>query len=106
MRKLQFLLLLLFLWTATPRVVASDEFKTTHDTTYAFDATGKSTVIQNISLTNRISGAYATQYQLQIQGETPQNVSALNSLGPLKTTVSPLEPDGALVTVYFSQPIV
>ena len=65
------------------RVSASDVFYTKYNVDYKFDLLGKSTITQNISLTNKTTNYYAPRYELEITGENPQNVSGRDSTGPL-----------------------
>ncbi len=87
MRTLCLLLGLSYLLTA-PDVTASGEFFSKHDVTYTFDSQGVSTVDQRVTLTNKLSGIYASEYVLTLQGSPPQNISGHDSSGPLRITTS------------------
>lgn len=80
------LALLFFLFSFRP-VQASQEFFTTYQVNLEADLSGKMHVIQNISLTNKLSNIYATSYSLRLEKGKPENVYASDSKGPVKTTV-------------------
>ena len=88
------------------RVSASDEFYTKYNVDYKFDSSGKSTITQNISLTNKTTNYYAPRYELEITGENPQNISGRDSTGPLKIDVSPKNATTTVLTLYFNDVIV
>lgn len=107
MRKFLLLLFtLLHFYIFTPSASASDEFYTNYIVNHRFDDAGKSTIEQRVSLTNKFSSVYATQYQFRIQGDTPTNISGSDSHGPLKITTSRETPDTTLITVEFNDHVV
>ena len=102
----KFLLFIIgFLLFAT-RVSASGEFYTKYNVDYKFDSLGKSTITQNISLTNKTTNYYAPRYELEITGENPQNISGRDSTGPLKIDVTPKDATTTILTLYFNDIVV
>lgn len=85
MKYLGILILFLFL---PVKALASSEFGTKIDVRYRFDKEGVPVVEQRVSLTNRISTRYATEYSIEFQGESPKNLRAWDNKGPLKVSVS------------------
>ena len=67
---------------------ATEEFETSSNVTYKLLANGKMEVTQDISLTNKLSNIYATQYSLTIKGGEIENIQAYDEGGPLKTEIS------------------
>lgn len=75
--------IILFFFLATP-VRGDNEFETSYQVRYQLLQNGKVKVIQNISLTNRLSSVYATRYSLSLKGGRAENIEANDELGPLK----------------------
>lgn len=72
------LLGLLLVFSSTTPIFASEEFDTAFHTTYDIGLNGIATVTQNISLTNKKSNVYATQYALEIGSTRIESVVALD----------------------------
>lgn len=80
--KVKIFLVSLFLWFVFPSsVFASAEFETHYTVTMEADKNGLMRVVQNISLTNRLSNVYATAYTLAIEKNRISNISAFDSKG-------------------------
>ncbi len=77
---------------------ASDDFYTTFNVKYDFNAKGESTVEQHISLINNFSHIYPVSYQVILKGETPTNIHARNARGPLFVTAQKTV-DGTQITI-------
>ncbi|MGB9706614.1 MAG: transglutaminase-like domain-containing protein [Microgenomates group bacterium] len=84
MRILIFILSLLFF---APPIFAAEEFETSYDVNYQILPDGKANVTQEISLTNKLSNIYATQYSLTLKGGLIENIQAYDEKGPLKTEI-------------------
>lgn len=69
-------------------VFASDEFSSAYDITYDVNEIGLATVITNISLTNKTTRYYASEYTLTIPSFNIAGVSARDSGGKVKTQVT------------------
>lgn len=97
---------LIFILASTGVVLASDQFKSTMQVDYVFDAAGRPAVTQYISLTNRFSGVYASSYEFTVHGAKLDNISGSDRLGPLKITTTVKEPDITTVSVKFNEQVV
>jgi len=108
-RKILFIFILgnffLFLFKITPLVFASSEFETDYNVNYEVSLSGKITVTQEISLTNKLSNIYATQYTLTIKGEEIENIQASDKTGPLKTEIKKTNKE-TKITLGFDRQVV
>lgn len=73
----------------------------THDIKYSYNDQGKSSITQDISLKNLTTQYYPTQYQLQLIGENPQNISS-----SFPVTTEAQGSDTTLVTVDITKPAI
>ncbi len=100
------LLVSIFLFSFFPSVAhAASEFTTSYNVRYQADANGVAHVNQEISLTNKLSNVYATQYSLNFQSTNIKNVQASDELGPLEVDTEVVE-GSTLITLKFNQQVV
>jgi len=90
---------------STPMAFASSEFETTYNVRYQVQADERVNVNQNISLTNKLSSVYATQYSLTLQSGRIENIKASDEEGPLKIEVSENN-DITIINLTFNQQVV
>lgn len=76
-------ILLLFYLACIPRVFAANEFGTNYAVHYQVRSDGTVGVTQDVSLTNKLSNVYATQYALTLEGGEIQNIRAWDKEGAL-----------------------
>lgn len=81
---LVFLFLALFLFKLPNSSFASEEFIISHNVTYEALSNGSFQATAQVSLTNKLSRVYATQYSLSFDKVKPQNVRAFDDNGPLR----------------------
>lgn len=98
-----FLIWFFFLFTVP--VQGSEEFITRYEVAYQFHSSGLCTVNQKISLTNKLSNIYATEYSLKIDTLDIRNVKAWDDLGPLQTSVSRVE-NATQINLVFNEKVV
>jgi len=84
---------------------ATEEFETTYNVNYQVLSTGKVNVTQDISLTNKLSNIYATQYSLILKGGLIENIQAYDEEGPLRTEIKQSNEE-TTVTLNFNQQVV
>ena len=84
---------------------AKGEFSTSYDVVYEVLENGETQVTQNISLTNKTKDFYASEYTLTVGSPRVTSIAAVDSNGPLKTTVQNLE-DSTQIQVVFNSPVV
>jgi len=84
---------------------ATEEFETNYNVTYKLLSNGKMEVSQDISLTNKLSNIYATQYSLTLRGGEIENIQAYDEEGPLKTEIKQ-DNETITVTVDFNKQVV
>lgn len=99
-----FLFAISYFLSAIP-VCASYEFITKYETLYKFHLSGFTTVTQKISLTNRFSNIYATEYSLSIGTLKIRDIKAWDSLGPLKILSSKSD-DSTNINLVFNEKVV
>lgn len=93
------------LFFLVPKAQASAEFKTEYDVRYEVKPDGKTAVIQDISLTNKLSNIYATQYSLYLNVGEVENIEAHDGEGALKIETNRQE-DLTVIKLYFNQQVV
>ncbi len=106
--KLRLLLLLFFasLPLFFPKfILASEDFETSYQVRYQINTDGTARVSQDISLTNKLSNVYATQYTLNFQAIEITNIKANDELGPLEVETSHTG-DATYITLKFNQEVV
>ncbi len=105
MRNILLLATLLFGYLA-PSAFASEDFYTKYEVDYVFDQQGKATVNQQISLTNKKSGIYASSYRMTLTGDKPGSITGYDSGGPLKITTETQGEETTLVKIDFNDQVV
>ncbi len=96
-----FLCFLVFLSPAS----ASSEFETAYQVRYQVSSKGITHVSQDVSLTNKLSNVYATQYSLTFQSTNITNIQAHDELGKIETKINQTE-DLTLITLKLNQEVV
>lgn len=99
-----FLLLLLatgYLLSATP-ALAAPEFNTTFNAIYTVNESAVTTVSHQITLTNRFSHIYASQYSLTLGSTQIKNVQATTAGRPLPTTIT-TDTNSTTITIAFEE---
>lgn len=86
-------------------VYASAEFETSYQVRYQVNPNGVVRVSQDISLTNKLSNVYATQYSLTLQSGRIQNIQAHDEQGSLEIETSQTE-NLTQITLRFNQQVV
>ena len=104
-RKIFLFLAILFLFKFFSPVFASSEFETEYNVTYVVLPSGRIKVTQEISLTNKFSNIYATQYSLIIKGGQIENIQANDQEGPLKTEIKKVGQE-TIINLTFNQQVV
>ncbi|HUS59930.1 MAG TPA: transglutaminase domain-containing protein [Nevskiaceae bacterium] len=104
-RFLVFFLILVAFGGIGSTILANDEFETNYDVRYQAQADGKMVITQKISLTNKLSNVYATQYSLTLDQLQIENIQATDSEGQLKTEISQ-ENQITTITFEFNKPVV
>lgn len=106
-RKIGFLVVLFFtcFFTQLSSCYASEEFITKYNVANQVYSSGLTSVSQKISLTNKLSNIYASEYTLSVGTLNIQNVKARDGLGPLKTSISKTE-ETTTINLVFNEKIV
>jgi len=86
-------------------VSATDDFETSYQVRYQANPSGMAHVSQDISLTNKLSNIYATQYTLTFQSTEIENIQASDELGPLEMEINRTESTTSIV-LKFNQQVV
>jgi len=86
-------------------VFANEEFETSYNVSYQVLPTGKANITQEVSLTNKLSNIYATQYSLTLRGIRIENLQAYDEGGPLKTEIKQSNSETTVV-LDFNQQVV
>lgn len=105
MRRLFFFLTFLGFFTLTTSAFGKEEFEVNYNTTYEVLTSGKTQVIQEVSLKNKLSNVYATQYSLIIKGGKIDNIQANDGEGPLKTEIKKVGQE-TIINLTFNQQVV
>ena len=84
---------------------AAGEFSISYDITYEVGEEGKAVVVSDISLTNKLSQVYATEYTLEIANAKIANIGAWDSRGEIKTD-SAKEGDSTRIHLAFNDQVV
>jgi len=104
-KKFFFLSAFFFLFSFFSPAFASSEFETRYNVTYEVSPLGRVVVTQEISLTNKLSNVYATQYSLIIKGGQIENIRANDGGGPLKTEIKKIDQE-TIINLTFNQQVV
>lgn len=105
MKKNFFLLLLFLFFLTTTPTFATSEFETNYEVTYEILSEEKAKVTQNISLINKFSNIYATQYTLTLKERRIENFQAFDEFGPLNSKTEQKD-DETIIVLKFNQPVV
>ena len=100
-----FLIFIFFFFFSSSLVLASEEFETSYQVRYQINPNGLTQVTQNISLTNKLSNVYATQYSLFFQTSQIENIKARDDLGPLEIDLKQTS-DSTEINLKFNQEVV
>lgn len=106
--KIFFSILLLFLIHNSLFIIpihASAEFETSYQVRYQVNPNGVAQVSQDISLTNKLSNVYATQYTLNFESTKITNIRATDEFGTLGIDTTQTE-DSTQITLKFNQQVV
>ena len=96
---LAFLLLLL---SVLPAKAENPKFKTSLQVNYIYTASGSSTVKQNFTVTNLTSKYLSSNYEYQVIGPLPGNLTGRDAKGPLTIQTEKLNEATTLVRVLFN----
>lgn len=96
---------LLIFVLSTSKVSAEAEFLISYNNTYDVSTLGKTHVTQQITLTNKTSGFFASEFNLSIGKTQVENVKAQDNLGALETKVD-YDGDTTTITIKFKQKVV
>lgn len=86
-----FILFLISYFLSPISTLASAEFETSYQVRYQVNPNGTAQVSQDISLTNKLSNVYATQYTLYFESTKITNIKASDNQGPLEVETSRTE---------------
>lgn len=100
-----FLFLNFFVFLLPVPVFASEEFTTSYRVLYEATKEGKVLVTQEVSLTNKSSQFYASEYSFSLERVNPQNISAYDNQGPLTVAVKTQE-QTTKMTVHLDRSVV
>lgn len=87
------------------KVAATSEIETKYDFRYQVLTNGTVQVNQKISLTNKISAVYASQYSFSIPSTALKNIAAADQEGPCRIETNQ-EDGNTLISVFFNQAVV
>lgn len=87
------------------QVRASEEFKIESTVTYLPSSNVTMRVIQDVSLTNKLSQVYAKEYSFQIEGEAPTNIAAWDDQGEINYQLKS-DPNSSTLILPFNQEVV
>ena len=104
MRKLIIFLSVIFFAAAT-LAHADDKFYSKHEVKYAYTDLGQVQVSHTISLTNKQTGYYASNFTLTLIGDPPGIVSGHDGAGPLIIKTQATDPQTTVVNITFNQQI-
>lgn len=93
------------IWSFPTKTFASSEFENSYLVRYQVNPNGVVHVDQEISLTNKLSNIYATQYSLNIQSGIIKNTQAQDEEGSLKIETTQTE-TSTLIVLNFNQQVV
>lgn len=99
-----YLIILLFV-IFSQSVEASEEFLIESTITYQASLDSTLKVIQEVSLTNKLSNFYAREYSFVIEGEPPININAWDQVGEIKYRLKS-DPQLSTISLPFNQEVV
>lgn len=82
-----FLLLVTGYWLLVTPANAAGEFDVAYETTYEIQTDGSAKVVTDVSLTNKLSNVYATEYNLVLEKGEISQIKAWDSQGELQTKI-------------------
>ena len=91
-----------FVFFSTKTSLASNDFETSFNVTQTVGENGATFVNQEISLVNKLSRVYATQYGLTLESSNIKNIKAYDARGPLEAKIEK-EGETTTITVVFSE---
>lgn len=100
-----FLLLAIVFFWFTPVSLAAGEIETTYDFRYQVNPDGVVNVSQKISLTNKISAVYASQYSFTLPMTAIENIKAVDAQGFCQTEIQQKN-NSTIVTIFFNEQVV
>ena len=103
-KRLLIIFILLFFFFGH-QIRASEEFKIESTVTYLPSINVTMKVVQEVSLTNKLSQVYAKEYSFQIEGEAPTDISAWDDQGEIKYQLKS-DPNSSTLILPFNREIV
>src|SRR3990167_5041014 len=94
----------IFLFAQT-KVFAQGEFTSDYKVNYAIEPSGRTNVVQEITLKNNTPNFYADKFELKIGSTKVDNVKAQDSQGPMVTNVS-FDENVTTISVKFNQRVI
>ena len=94
-----------FFFLFTTHLFASEEFKTEYNISYQVNKNGIVSVDHQISLTNKLSRVYATQYSLTLPSTQIQNIKASDGDGDCQVEINK-DPKSTTIIIKFNQQVV
>ena len=104
-RFLFFLSFVAFFFLFFTKTFASEEFKTEYNINYQVNESGIVSVNHEISLTNKLSRVYATQYSLILPTTQITNIEATDEDGPCKLEINK-DNETTTIIIKFNQEVV
>ncbi len=90
-----------------PRIAfASEQFETSFNSTYTISPTGQAQVTQQISLKNRFSDIYATEYALEISSSNLSDITVTNSANTSIPFTISTNTNSTAIQLIFDQKVV
>src|SRR3990167_1464337 len=93
------------LFLSPDSVYAQGEFQTDYKVTYNVEPSGRTDVIQEITLKNKTANFYADKFELKIGSTKVENVLATDSVGPMETNVQ-FADNVTSISVKFNQRVI
>ena len=81
------LFFVIFFLALPPNILADGEFQTDYDVNYKVDESGKTEVIQTITLENKTANYYADRFELKIGSIKVEDVKAQDGIGAIEPQV-------------------
>lgn len=97
-------LLIIFQFFNTKEVKANDDFQTNFDIRYQVNEDGLVNVKQKITLTNKLSSVYVTQYSLTLPSEI-KDIEVFDAIGPCKFSVSQNN-NSTIIVINFNEQVI
>ena len=94
----------IFLFAQT-KVFAQGEFTSDYKVNYAIEPSGRTNVVQEITLKNNTPNFYADKFELKIGSTKVDNVKAQDASGPMTTNVS-FDNNVTTISVKFNQRVI